>query len=374
MILKERVPSQISRFAMCAVVLLGLLTLPGWTQSTAKGISPETVEEVGVNPAVTTAKNVKPVLSPETTVDESRPQKATRPIDQEVKPKVSLEEFKPTSVRTKNSVNQVGPRTTKQTTGSSKKVQVLEQQLRQLQRELQTLRNRRPRWNPMGRQPNLSPFGSEPKRPRNSTAEPGPILNESGSNQIQKPAKSGPVVTTHTITLQRTTYRLPVERSKALEIFLRTNVKTDVLSIKINPAVRKVIDDLYSGPGAAPARNIVTLRTSQGDTVTITTTPEVQRVIGGLIQIMRKDTPKNTGMGYESGGEAGESSASGYPGSGRRSPEGFEGSGGTGLSVKRSRTKLTNPRSSGLNKKTKLLPPHKGDDTLPGKNQTPKIR
>ena len=59
------------------------------------------------------------------------------------------------------------------------------------------------------------------------------------------------------ITLTRATYNMPKDKVESLATFLKANVKASVLEMK-----------------------------SDGDGLTITTTPEVQATIGGLVRLM----------------------------------------------------------------------------------------
>ena len=111
------------------------------------------------------------------------------------------------------------------------------------------------------------------------------------------PAKQAdPLVATHTITLQRTTYRLPLDRAKALQAFLQQHVKAEVLQIEALQ-FKRMTPRAITDPKVNRQR--IVYEPTMETVIKITTTPEVQKVIGQLITVMRKDSPTKHDSGPE---------------------------------------------------------------------------
>jgi hypothetical protein len=131
---------------------------------------------------------------------------------------------------------------------------------------------------------------------------------------------------TRTITLQRTTYRLPASRAKALEAFLKQHIQAEVLQIEIGtqpartrkPGAVHPMGPMGAGPTEGAPRLGVGGIGGKGalggiggvggmagipgaggiggpmgppslPVITITTTPDVQQAIAVIIALMRKD-------------------------------------------------------------------------------------
>ncbi len=171
-----------------------------------------------------------------------------------------------------------------------KRIKDLEQLIVRLQAENIALRYANPHANAL--QGTSARADSLPSTDVAEETRPGPF---GGSFHMSEPnirngvyAANERIVQSQTITLQRTTYRLPNEQAKALETFLREHIKAEMLNIGLGQTL---------GNGPVPkvtfidGQRVVETARLEG-TITITTTPDVQKVIGGLIQIMQKDVAK----------------------------------------------------------------------------------
>ena len=296
MILKDRVPFRVSRGLLCAAGVLALLILPGWAQP------PE--ESDSADP---TAGTTQP------RPDESRPaagdSSAANPVA-----RTGSDDFTPAVVRAKVAAQKAaaGKAAAEYTTdvaraNAAARVRQLERKLQDLQRQLRALRGQTPGAEPFEYNPNTA-------RPMNETIPGadssrrssmfGGVSQFSSQFSTRSTARSSQeVVATRTITLQRTTYRLPASRAKALEAFLKLHIKAEVLQIELGrQTVRTPMPGTGPGTGARPFGGGVNPMGygagPMGDgeygprtvsVITITTTPDVQKAIAGIIALMRKD-------------------------------------------------------------------------------------
>jgi beta-lactamase regulating signal transducer with metallopeptidase domain len=140
---------------------------------------------------------------------------------------------------------ELGAGATEKPSERDKKLQELEQKLQALLKELQALR------------------AAEPKPA--AEKENGLLLNlvaeVEAASVVERLTAPAPVE----VTLTRTTYRLPAAKAEALSKFLREHVRASVLETKVD-----------------------------GDSLTVTTTPEVQGTIGQFIALVQGKKPATT--------------------------------------------------------------------------------
>ena len=199
MILKERVPAQISRSVVLAVLLLGVLTLPAWTQLRTDAVQP-------------------PAAATDLTTDQPAP-KPTDPVVPQPRKNTRFDS---------NVVNNTHPGHNNDHTAHShakSKVRQLESTILKLKHEISRLQRRKP---------------SRARSPFGMVSQPAASNTTSPFGRVRGAAAPNEVVDSHTIILQRTTYRLPKARAKALEAFLKHHVKAKVLQFSIGTTQKAV--------------------------------------------------------------------------------------------------------------------------------------
>jgi hypothetical protein len=159
-----------------------------------------------------------------------------------------------------------------------RKLKELEDKVQQLLKEMQQLRGQAP----AGGMPQLSGSKLTTTVPTPQESLLGLIREATGSGLVAPTPAPPPAPPTaapayppapvainernfDVITLTRVTYKLKAAAAEALAAFLKENVKTAILEIK-----------------------------SEGDTLTVTTTPEAQHVIGQLINLIQGKKPDVT--------------------------------------------------------------------------------
>lgn len=286
MILREKVPFRASRSVVLAVVVLALVTLPGWTQS-----KKEPLRDTPADPPATSPSSVQ-----KSTPDTEEPANSATRIKSTNRPpttrRAPFGRFDPPAPQnlatSQNRVRNAGPIDSE----PEPTPQGLQLKVRQLQREIERLRDRNKQLAPAseafapGHDWRKPGFTRENPRPRLTNRESPKLSVQENDPGLQGPSnKSDRIVATHTITLQRTTYQLPSERAKALQAFLQQHVKAEVLQIEIGRIAVRTSRVYPNVP-----KNTV-LEAAYQSVIKITTTPDVQKVIGQLISVMRKDEP-----------------------------------------------------------------------------------
>jgi len=359
MILRDRVPFRVSGWGVAAVLLLGVLILPGWSQSKqetpqlpeAESLDDvidelaepaavvETVEEVLVEPVVEDDILVtKPPMESAITVD----------VELGDELEVGLEVWVENPNTSRN---------------RELRLQKLEQKLQVLLAELQALRGQRQvRESPVPKQESAADRkkaatlllkqarsalkAGRPEVARRSATEASRLgvnyhlfddrpyliladvaeqvskknnsalqsqLNQTAVAKREKPAE---VVETKTITLVRTTYRITRVDAKMLESLLKKVVQADVLQIQLYDEIQKTANGI-AVPGSTEAdvvRNLLRGQAIQRITITdpkmitVTTTPETQQYIGRLIALIEKAPQKPSARKPASGSRQGQSS------------------------------------------------------------------
>ncbi|GAB4151711.1 MAG: hypothetical protein Tsb009_27240 [Planctomycetaceae bacterium] len=379
MIMKERVPSAVSRSMMLAVIVLGVIAIPGWSQKKNAGESAAQAKKPAVkntDEAIASGEEAaeqllgseeaaKPVKKPYRNQPVSKPAGAAEVRDafgtvnrNRRKPGVvqrteRAESFlnvtnrgsgqpnkKETVIRSKDGQVEIsnGESTVRANEIILQNAEIarmfnvikqLEQQVKALQsqnRGLQELLKKRisparstsdPYSVPKSsikisrkagpftladpstkRQNQPSALTSPPNATRPLSVPANmknwPIKMKAGSARTE--ATNRQVVSSNTITLQRTSYFVPESKSKALETFLRENLNVEVLSIRREQLPRRVarMVPTSSHPGG-PVTHRPVYEVVAVPVLTITTTPEVQKVIAGLVTLLnRHDGPWKT--------------------------------------------------------------------------------
>jgi beta-lactamase regulating signal transducer with metallopeptidase domain len=356
MILKDRVPFRVSRTLLCVAGALALLILPGWAQP-PRNAEPSAPGQ-GSNSAGRGGSPLIPSRPSAAPSDDSTPSNAAQPKDaagsgNAVPPQSAADGPR----HRRNQDADVAPATTvpRNARDTARRIEQLEKQIRKLQSQL-PLRRQEPAMampgsptpsrqsggqpmDPVGNEGGMTPVGFDGALRRGMD----PVGNEGGMTPASNRKE---VVATRTITLQRTTYRLPASRAKALEAFLKLHIKAEVLQIEIGTqpartrkpgagpapmgpkgALPGVGGGLGIGPMGAGAAGVGGIGGIGGITggglgitgpmgsgppsvpvITITTTPDVQQAIAGIIALIRKDElpggVPGSGGGYNPYGRA----------------------------------------------------------------------
>jgi beta-lactamase regulating signal transducer with metallopeptidase domain len=302
MILKDRVPFRVSRGLLCAAGVLALLILPGWAQP-AKDAgdssgNPQKTRDIPSkatkpDPTADPVRNITndPVRSnrPTPAKAETRSGKVIGPEDSVIRKKSNAEPRVTTPSRP--TLFDSNP-----ATDPGSRVRRLEKQIQDLQRKIRALRGVPRDENPLSRRS----VGTQPTMPVPVDTR-GPSGTGGTTPAVSRNAVSGiseGVVATRTITLQRTTYRLPASRANALEAFLKLNIKAEVLQIELGkqpvrtPGAVGPMGPLGGGRFGPATGNPMPsggYAPRSVPVITITTTPDVQKTIGAIIALMRKD-------------------------------------------------------------------------------------
>jgi len=232
MIMRDRVPCRVPRAGLAAIGLLALLALPGWSQVDVKL---EGKKDVAGTKRLETIN--KDVLA---TVQE------LKGLQVEVLDDVALSN---SDVGLQALVEGSGGQDARSAKDAEreKRLQALEQQIEALLKEVRALRSgngssvrRLSVTTPLALQKDLA----VPLRIR--TAERLDVLVDFSRADV------------NTVSLVRTSYNLPHAKAEPLAAFLREHVKAKVMETK-----------------------------GDGDSLTVTTTPETQKAVGGLIALIQ---------------------------------------------------------------------------------------
>lgn len=296
MILREKVPFRASRRVVLAVVVLAFVALPGWTQpkpgETASDVagdrprSQRTSSPALSNPGIDFQERSQSQAKPGTPAKPGTTIAKNARRGRVVRPKESLASDvavdQPTATAGK-------PRDEKPASRNE-----LRRQLRQLKQEVDSLRQRNRRISQPAKsfreEYGANEVAAPPSRATVGTGTPiraTTVPRRTSNSAPDRRSSKEPVVATHTITLQRTTYRLPQGRAEALRTFLQKHVKAEVMQIdvaRLAVRVQRKIPTLDPGIGPTTVHS-----TRMESVIKITTTPEAQKVIGQLIAIMRTD-------------------------------------------------------------------------------------
>jgi beta-lactamase regulating signal transducer with metallopeptidase domain len=236
MIMRANVPGRLSLRMLGGIVLLGLISLPAWTlgqdKTTAKPGQAATAEREKHLQEL--EKQLQAVLKD---LEEHRKRKPTAealplPKDKQFHDDITLARAEPVKA------------------AEDKKLQDLEAKVKALLKEVQTLRGKKP---PMGTTLTKETIGSV-------------IVDRASDKKVDVLVANldADHAAAQEVTLSRTTYKLPAAKAEALGKFLQEHVKAIVMETK-----------------------------ADGDSLTITTTPEVQQGIRQFIALIEGKAPSN---------------------------------------------------------------------------------
>lgn len=239
MIMRANVSSRLSPRLLVGIGFLGLVLLPAWTLGQVKPTD-KTAPADRDKQLQNLEQRLQEVLKDLETQRKTTPAKKTdsTPSDQT------------------NLVRFVDSGTVKPA-DRDKKIQELEAKVKTLLKEVQALRKGH---SPHGTADLLLPVISDPNNAANAVI----WSNLMGEVIAGQPATTAPAE----VTLSRTTYKLPTAKAEALGKFLQQHVKASVMETKV-----------------------------EGDHLTITTTPEVQRGIGQFVALIEGRMPRSTTRG-----------------------------------------------------------------------------
>jgi hypothetical protein len=236
MIMRDRVPCRVPRAGLAAVGLLALLALPGWSQV---DVQLEKKKDVAGTKRLETI--TKDVL---TTMDDTMEE--LKGVKVKLLDDLTLSN---TELALQALVDVSGAQDARSAKDAEreKRLQALEQQIEALLKEVRALRSgngssvrRLSVTTPLALQKDLA----VPLRIR--TAERLDVLVDFSRADV------------NTVSLVRTSYNLPHAKAEPLAAFLREHVKAKVMETKVD-----------------------------GDSLTVTTTPETQKAVGGLIALIQ---------------------------------------------------------------------------------------
>ena len=230
MIMRDRVPCRVPRAGLAAIGLLALLALPGWSQ-----VEVQLEKKEGAAGTKQVERIKKDVIA---TIGE------LKGLQVDVLDDVTL-----TDLVLQGAVDVSGGQNARSAKDAEreKRLQALEQQIEALLKEVRALRSgngssvrRLSVTTPLALQKDLA----VPLRIR--TAERLDVLVDFSRADV------------NTVSLVRTSYNLPHAKAEPLAAFLREHVKAKVMETK-----------------------------GDGDSLTVTTTPETQKAVGGLIALIQ---------------------------------------------------------------------------------------
>ena len=234
MIMRANVPGRLSLRMLGGIVVLGLVSLPAWTlgqdRTTAKPSQAATAEREKHLQEL--EKQLQAVLKD---LEEQRKRKPTA----EALPRPKGEQFYDVTLTLAEPIKGA----------EDKKLQDLEAKVKALLKEVQTMRGNKP---PTGTNSNQGTIGSL-------------IVDLDNDGKLDViVANLVADATPQEVTLSRTTYKLPAAKAEALGKFLQEHVKAVIMETK-----------------------------ADGDSLTITTTPEVQHGIRQFIALIEGKTPSH---------------------------------------------------------------------------------
>jgi beta-lactamase regulating signal transducer with metallopeptidase domain len=253
MILREQSSGRLSHRALLAVGVLALLALPAWTPGQAPANKPD-------------KQNTPPADKPSQGT-------AVLDLDKDGTPDLFIINYVDSGAVL--DPNQPNPRAAQ--AERDKKIKEVEEKLKALLEEVQALRAGEPKKPQEKAQPNanlwqpsvnydLNAIQWQPAVPQ---ANQPYFANQFYTVTTPQDAKffvNYPANTTTTspveVALSRTTYSLPKAKAEALAAFLREHVKAQVMETK-----------------------------AEGDSLTVTTTPQAQKAIGGLVALIQGKEP-----------------------------------------------------------------------------------
>jgi beta-lactamase regulating signal transducer with metallopeptidase domain len=237
MIMRDQVPCKVPLVGLLVIGLLGLVALPGWSQGPAKKAEPKKPEtkkteeqrvyhlDVMDNPTAVLALD-KDLLQNYTVIyNELLDEKAGQPTTEAER---------------------------------DKRLQAVEKQLQALLKEVQALRAGKQAIELKG---TVRSVQEVPLRLHVSRAEQPHIVArvvQPLNQELQRLRVEIAVPGDQVLNLSRASYKLPHAKAEVLGAFLRDHVKAKVIETKV-----------------------------EGDTLIVTTTPDVQKAIGGLVGLMQ---------------------------------------------------------------------------------------
>jgi hypothetical protein len=233
MILRDHTPCRVPLWGLASIGLLALAVLPGWSQAPVPAPKAEEVKKADA------------------------PSLAVKPAEPTGAFAIVLDDLAQTVQATESKAGPDGDR--------DRRLREVEQKLQTLLEEVRALRagaaaSAKPPRSVTVRTVPVQPAPQPAPKPRIIySEEKRPVLS-----QIAQPdaTQFHSVTVTHdsgAVTLSRATYRLPHAKAEALAAFLREYVKAQVMETKV-----------------------------EGDSLTVTTTPEAQKAIGQLIALMQE--------------------------------------------------------------------------------------
>ena len=322
MILREHVPFRLSWTALLVAAMLAVLTLPGWSQS-KPGAPADTAAETAAeeSPDVSTedVANALNIVPQSPTADADSAAAAEEPSAKSTGsgPSDYGEDFR------SSSYSNASPTVRKKMNPQASEIRKLQQTMQSLMREVNRLRAGQESTSTtadtadfQGGVESVRKQWASPKATSGISATPD--YQQTAQQQGTHPKKDAPVVEqTETIVLARTTYRLPALKAHALEQFIKQHVPVDV-HVRIGGkksgqaqseeqaygdgesyggsssfgnsssggfGAEGDMEGMQDAYGSSAASNVPVL-------MTITTTPDAQRVIGQFILLMLgKTTP-----------------------------------------------------------------------------------
>jgi beta-lactamase regulating signal transducer with metallopeptidase domain len=252
MIMREPATRRLSWLGLAGVGVLGLLTLPTWT--------------LGEDPKPKPTPSAAPILAG----PPGDPTAATAVAPPVVTPapgeKPGAVFYQPVTTYQQRTVYEpvtsyqaVDPKARAADRDRDQRIEELEEKVRQLLKEIEQLRGPTPSTEPKAATPSTSP---------NAAQNVWDYLTKSGTVRVAPPAATAvPESPTEVITLTRVAYKLKPAAAEALAGFLKDNVKAPILETKVD-----------------------------GETLTVTTTPEYQHAIGEFIGLIQGKAPGRPGM------------------------------------------------------------------------------
>jgi beta-lactamase regulating signal transducer with metallopeptidase domain len=246
MILRGQSSGRLSQRALLAVGVLALLALPAWTPGQAPANKPD-------------KQNTPPA---------DKPSQGTAVLDLDKDGTPDLFIIKYLDGGAVLDPNQPNPPTAQ--SERDKKLKEVEEKLKALLKEVQALRAGEPKKPQEKAQPNANLWQPNVNYDLNAIQGQPYFTNQLYTVTSPQDAKFLINYTANTTTttspvevaLSRTTYSLPKAKAEALAAFLREHVKAQVMETK-----------------------------AEGDSLTVTTTPQAQKAIGGLVALIQGKEP-----------------------------------------------------------------------------------
>jgi beta-lactamase regulating signal transducer with metallopeptidase domain len=246
MIMRDQVPCKVPLLGLVVIGLLGLAALPGWSQAPAKKNEPAKKQET------------KPVEKIFVEIE-------GKPVDV-----IYVEDLQPfIGVDFAHEGKDVKKAQPAADADRDKRLQLLEQQLQALLKEVQALRTGKPthteirarRFEQALQGVDVKPVQVIAQPPQAVDVKPVQVIARLPQGKVHSLAVRLVKEGEGALALSRASYQLPHAKAETLAAFLRDYVKAQVIETKV-----------------------------EGDTLTVTTTPDAQKAIGGLIGVIQGKT------------------------------------------------------------------------------------